>query len=223
MLQDTADSHGIHTSHHCKSCSKVSCLNRRITWGLWCSQNKANPSSSTGGCSPHPGGKDGCANCMPDTDWGRGYRHVIALCASAPFSAQISIPSMGKQEGAVAHSWSQAPSQLHPGRLFVLFIVCLFIFRWLFRSLVTQLVSNRPGRFLLLPSWLLAKQQSVGFIGSSSLTVAASKASSRGEEALLTAASVWDVYVYLGPAPSQHCSTHSASGTSVLLSLGYTK
>lgn len=53
--------------------------------------------------------------------------------------------------------------------------------------------------------------------------VPASRVSSKGEEASLTAASVWSVCVYLGPAPSQQTNTQSVLGTSMLLSLGYTK
>jgi len=53
---------------------------------------------------------------------------------------------------------SQRASRLCPGSLSASFIVCLFVVRWLFCSLVAQLVCNCPGRFLLLSSCSLAEQ-----------------------------------------------------------------
>lgn len=164
MLWDTTGSQGVRASP---------ALSHRVAQSLWHLQNKW----STEKCSLQEQQQHGglhltswsqrwAASRMPNADRRTAHSHVISLSANALFFVVPFFPTSTRAQYRKARKGHcmqlrHRLFQLHPGRPLMHFIICLFIFRWLFHSLVTQLISNQPGRFLLLPSWLLVKQQSL--------------------------------------------------------------
>lgn len=101
----------------------------------------------------------------------------------------------------------QAAFRLRSRSPFLSFIVSLFIFRWLWCSTVTQLVSNWPGRFSLLSSCSLAEQSLEDLYVPAPAWELWAKPPPEERKFLLTDVSVWSVRVYLGPDQSSGART----------------
>lgn len=135
----------------------------------------------------------------------------------------------GKQEGASTVPEPLQHTNLHPPKEsgFWLgpcasFIVGLFIFRWPCCSIVTQLVSNWPGKFCS-PVLLAGRTtKSGGFMCPDTHAGAVREGSSRGEEVFADRCLCLKCPCVFRPW-SIGAWEHSALGKSILLSPGYVK
>lgn len=118
--------------------------------------------------------------------------------------------------GSIHSSEPLQQSNLHPPRESgfwlgpcAAFIVGLFIFRWPCCSIVTQLVSNWPGRFLLLfcPACWQSNKVWGDLCAPTPTQALWEKPPPKERRFLQTDASVWSVHVYLDPDPLEHGST----------------